>query len=97
LGINDALLEQVDIIENSAMEEFERFSSEIDKSIGRFDVYSSMIEHYTNIIKLAGRQTKDSMLLMQLSAQQTDIAMKKLNSTRDKYLAQQKVQEDVFS
>ena len=92
LDINTSLMDLVETVENSVLEEFERMSDEIDKNIGRFDTYSEAIDHYTNIIKLSGRQTKDSMLLMELAAQKTDIAMEKLNASRDKYLAQQSAQ-----
>ena len=97
LDLNNSLMDLVETVENSLLEEFERLSSEIDDNINRFDTYSGAVDHYTSIIKLSGRQTKDSMLLMELSAQKTDIAMKKLNSTNDKYLAQQKTQTDVKS
>ena len=97
MDLNNSLMDLVETVENSLLEEFERLSSEIDDNINRFDTYSSAVDHYTSIIKLSGRQTKDSMLLMELSAQKTDIAMKKLNSTNDKYLAQQKTQADVKS
>ena len=94
LDINNSLMDMVETVENSVMEEFDRLSEEIQENIDRFDTYNSMLDHYNNIIKLSGRQTKDSMLLMKLSAQQTDIAMEKLNATNDKYLAQQEAQKD---
>ena len=94
LDINTSLMDLVETVENSVMEEFERMSEEIDKNISRFDTYSEAIDHYSNIIKLSGRQTKDSMLLMELAAQKTDIAMEKLNASRDKYLSQQSAQAD---
>ena len=94
LGINTSLMDLIETVENSVMEEFNRLSDEIQDNIDRFDTYNSMLDHYNNIIKLSGRSTKDSMLLMQLSAQQTDIAMEKLNATNDKYLAQQEAQKD---
>ena len=94
LGINNSLMDMIETVENSVMEEFDRLSEEIQENIDRFDTYNSMLDHYNNIIKLSGRQTKDSMLLMKLSAQQTDIAMEKLNATNDKYLAQQEAQKD---
>ena len=94
LSINNSLMDLVETVENSVMEEFNRLSEEIQENIDRFDTYNSMLDHYNNIIKLSGRQTKDSMLLMKLSAQQTDIAMEKLNATNDKYLAQQEAQKD---
>jgi Arc/MetJ-type ribon-helix-helix transcriptional regulator len=86
-GINDSLYDMVETVENSLLEEFERWNSEIDENIARFDVYSSTIEHYANIIKLSGRETKDAMLLMQLQSQRTSIAMEELNANYDKWQA----------
>ena len=97
LDINGALMDLVETVENSVLEEFERLGSEIDDNISRFDTYNSMLDHYSNIIKLSGRQTKDSMLLMELSAQKTNTALQKLNASRDKYLAYQSTQSDVKS
>ena len=90
-----ALLDIVETVEAKLLEEFDEFNSKIDENISRFDTYNSMLDHYSNIIKLSGRQTKDSMLLMELSAQKTDTALQKLNASRDKYLANQSVQSDV--
>lgn len=93
--INDALEDIVETVENSLLEEFERWNSEIDENIDRFNTYSSSIEHYINIIKLSGRATADSMMLTQLMAQKTSIAMEKLNASYDKYQANLKAQQDV--
>lgn len=95
LDINGALLDIVETVEAKILEEFDEFNSKIDDNISRFDTYNSMLDHYNNIIKLSGRQTKDSMLMMELSAQKTDTALQKLNASRDKYLANQSVQSDV--
>ena len=97
LDINGALLDIVETVEAKILEEFDEFNSKIDDNISRFDTYNSMLDHYNNIIKLSGRQTKDSMLMMELSAQKTETSLQKLNATRDKYLAQKSVQDDVAS
>jgi hypothetical protein len=97
LDINNSMMDLVEVIENSIIEEFERLNSELDESISRFDTYNSMLDHYNNIIKLSGRSTKDSALLMQIAGQQTDTAMKKLNASRDVYLAQKQAQADAIA
>jgi hypothetical protein len=64
LDINNALMDIVETVENSVMEEFNLLSDNIQENIDRFDTFNSMLDHYCNIIKLSGRSTKDSMLLM---------------------------------
>ena len=95
LSNTQSIQQIIDQVNNSLLEEFNRLGSEIDDNINRFETYSSALDHYRNIIKLSGRQTKDSALLMQLSANQTDIAMQKLIATQDKYTWQLETQKDV--
>ena len=93
--INDSLEDIIETVENSLLEEFERWNSEIDENISRFDTYSSTLEHYSEIIKLSGRATKDSALLMSLQMQKTSIAMQELNAVYDKYQANLDAQKNV--
>ncbi|MBO7210921.1 MAG: hypothetical protein J6V44_07915 [Methanobrevibacter sp.] len=69
------MLDIVETVEAKILEEFDEFNSKIDDNISRFDTYNSMLDHYNNIIKLSGRQTKDSMLMMELSAQKTETSL----------------------
>ncbi|MDD4804361.1 MAG: phage tail tape measure protein [Candidatus Pacebacteria bacterium] len=97
---NNKLLELRKTIEESVINSIEEFTDKIDKSISRFDTYSSVMSNYANIVELSGRATRDSALLIQLSTAMVDNSISKLTGAKEKYDAlvasQQSAQENLL-
>lgn len=85
LTTNEKLQELLETIRGSFMDEIEEFSSKISDQTARFDTYSKIIDHYTNIIKLSGRESRDSGLLIEIAARKTALAFEDLNVAYGEY------------
>lgn len=85
LTTNEKLQELLETIRGSFMDEIDAFSSKISDQTARFDTYSKIVEHYTNIIKLSGRESRDSGLLIEVAARKTALAFEDLNIAYGEY------------
>lgn len=100
MDVNNSLLELRKTMEESVINSIEEFTDKIDKSMGRFDTYSSVMSNYANIVELSGRSSRDSALLIQLSTAMVDNSISKLTGAKEKYDAllasQQSAQENLL-
>ena len=96
MGLDNAksLMDMIEKVSETLTTEFERLNSEISESIDNFDAYNSVLDHFTNIIRLSGRSIQDSDLIKKLSDQKTDTAMAQLTAQGQLYDFNMKAKEE---
>jgi hypothetical protein len=84
ISTNEQMMELRKTIEEKVADAISECTTELDKQIGRFDIYTSILQNYNDIIDLSGKKFKDYGLMAELSATMVENSINKISGTKDK-------------
>ena len=84
ISTNEEIMELQKTIEEKVNEAIAECTDELDKQIGRFNTYASILQNYNDIIDLSGKKFKDYGLMAELSAIMVENSINKISGTKDK-------------